>query len=155
MSEIFIDVRELPEFTSGHIADAKSVPLGSLARASSTWDKTQPVTLVCKGGRKADQARLQLEARGFSSLSVLPGGMDAWCAAGNLSSRGTKSLVNGTVGEDGRRFTRCRDSRLESFSVPLLSAWDGACGRRTGVCRGERQLHDGFTAGPSTVESRG
>lgn len=82
MSETLIDVREYPEFVAGHIAGAKLVPLGSLAAASSAWEKTSPLTLICKSGRRAEQARQQLAGMGFSSLTVMPGGQDAWQAAG-------------------------------------------------------------------------
>ncbi len=77
-----IDVREYPEFASGHIEGSRLVPLGSLGRASATWDRAEPLTLVCKSGRRAEQARQQLAAKGFSSLHVLEGGVDAWRAAG-------------------------------------------------------------------------
>jgi len=82
MSGIFIDVREYPEYASGHIEGSGLVPLGSLAEASETWDRSEPLTLVCKSGRRAEQARQQLAAKGFSFLTVLPGGVDAWRNAG-------------------------------------------------------------------------
>jgi hypothetical protein len=37
-----------------------------------------PLTLVCRSGRRAEQARETLAAKGFQSLSVLTGGVDAW-----------------------------------------------------------------------------
>lgn len=77
-----IDVREYPEFAAGHIDGSRLVPLGSLGEASSGWDRATPITLVCKSGRRSEQARQQLAALGFSSLTVLEGGIDAWRAAG-------------------------------------------------------------------------
>jgi rhodanese-related sulfurtransferase len=77
-----IDVREYPEFATGHIQDAQLVPLGTVADASKTWDKSVPLLLVCKSGPRAEQARQTLSANGFTSLTVLPGGMDAWSSAG-------------------------------------------------------------------------
>ena len=75
---MLIDVREFPEFASGHIAGARLVPLATLATVSSSWNKTEPITLICKSGRRAELARQQLQALGFTSLTVLPGGMDGW-----------------------------------------------------------------------------
>lgn len=82
MAGTFIDVREYPEYAAGHIKEAKLVPLGNLAETSETWPKGEPLTLICKSGRRAEEARKQLAANGFTKLTVLPGGMDAWCEAG-------------------------------------------------------------------------
>jgi rhodanese-related sulfurtransferase len=82
MSEILIDVREYPEYASGHIEGSRLVPLSTIAEASETWNRSQPLTLVCKSGRRAEQARQQLAGKGFASLTVLPGGVDAWRNAG-------------------------------------------------------------------------
>ena len=82
MRETIIDVREYPEFAAGHIQGATLVPLATVAEASKGWEKSNPVMLVCKSGRRAEQARQNLERLGFIALTVLPGGMDAWNAAG-------------------------------------------------------------------------
>ncbi len=78
MSEVLIDVRESAEFHAGHIPGAKHAPLATIREASQSWDKKQPLVLVCKSGRRAEQARQLLAAEGFTTLAVLPGGMDAW-----------------------------------------------------------------------------
>lgn len=77
-----IDVREYPEFASGHIAGSRLVSLGSIDQASSDWNPAEPLLLVCKSGRRAEQARQQLAAKGFTALSVLEGGIDAWRTSG-------------------------------------------------------------------------
>jgi len=82
MQETIIDVREYPEFAAGHIQGATLVPLATVAETSRGWEKSNPLTLVCKSGRRAEQARQKLDRLGFTSLTVLPGGMDAWSAAG-------------------------------------------------------------------------
>ena len=78
-----IDVREYPEFAAGHIEGSRLVPLGQLEQASRAWSKEESFTLICKSGRRAEQGRRQLAAQGFTSLTVLEGGLDAWRAAGN------------------------------------------------------------------------
>ena len=78
----WIDVREYPEFAEGHIEGAEHVPLGTLHRASQDWDRSEPLTLVCRSGRRAEQARQVLAEKGFLSLKVLEGGVDAWKNSG-------------------------------------------------------------------------
>jgi len=82
MPQLLIDVREFPEYAAGHIANSQLVRLSTLASASAAWDPATPITLICKSGRRAEQARQQLAARSFSNLTVLEGGIDAWRAAG-------------------------------------------------------------------------
>ena len=82
MERSYVDVREYPEFALGHIPNAKLVPLGTVTDESFEWDKSQPITLVCGSGRRAEQAREKLAQQGFTALSVLPGGMTAWREAG-------------------------------------------------------------------------
>ena len=77
-----IDVRQPSEFASGHIEGSRLVPLSTLMEASAAWDRAKPLTLVCKSGMRAERARQQLARSGFTSLSVLAGGVDAWRAAG-------------------------------------------------------------------------
>ena len=77
-----IDVREYPEFAAGHIEGAELVPLGTVDKASETWDRSQPLTLVCRTGRRAEQARQTLAAKGFQSLNVIEGGVEAWKSSG-------------------------------------------------------------------------
>ena len=82
MNGRIIDVREYPEFAAGHIAGSKLVPLGQLRRASESWDRRVSLTLVCKSGRRAQQASQILESAGFVAVNVLEGGIDGWRAAG-------------------------------------------------------------------------
>jgi rhodanese-related sulfurtransferase len=77
-----IDVREHPEFANGHIAGSELVPLGTLAAACKAWQHDEQLLLVCKSGRRAQQAHDQLTAFGFHQLSILPGGIEAWAAQG-------------------------------------------------------------------------
>ena len=82
MEARLIDVREYPEFAEGHIDGSELVPLATLDRASEAWDRSEPLTLVCRSGRRAEQARQTLAEKGFTSLKVLYGGVQAWTNAG-------------------------------------------------------------------------
>ena len=79
---ILIDVRQRFEYSSAHIAGSQHVPLGQLQTACETWDRKQPLTMVCKSGHRAELAKRQLESKGFVAVTVLPGGVDRWKAAG-------------------------------------------------------------------------
>ena len=82
MKARLIDVREDPEFAEGHIEGAELVPLGTLDKASEGWDRSAPLTLVCRSGRRAEGARQALAGKGFTSLKVLDGGVEAWTNSG-------------------------------------------------------------------------
>lgn len=77
-----IDVRQAKEHASGHIEGSELVPLGTLANACPSWDRSQPIEVVCKSGMRATKARSQLLRLGFTDVRVLRGGIDAWRGAG-------------------------------------------------------------------------
>ena len=81
-SPTLIDVRQGFEYSAGHIAGSQHVPLGQLRNACQPWNRTQPITLVCKSGHRAELAKRQLESLGFTSVAVLSGGVDQWKASG-------------------------------------------------------------------------
>ena len=82
MEARLIDVREYPEFAEGHIQGSELVPLGTLRKACRCWDRSQVLTLVCRSGRRAEDARKILADKGFTSLTVLDGGVQAWANSG-------------------------------------------------------------------------
>ena len=77
-----IDVREYPEFASGAIPGARLVPLADLGAEVQSWDRSKRYVLVCKSGRRSEQAAQKLIAAGFSEIALLEGGTDAWVASG-------------------------------------------------------------------------
>ena len=82
MEARLIDVREYPEFAGGHIEGSELVPLGTLDKASEGWDRSGALTLICRSGKRSEEARQTLTAKGFESLSVLDGGVQAWTNSG-------------------------------------------------------------------------
>lgn len=77
-----IDVREFPEYAAGAIEGSHLVPLATVEREAAKWNKTSPLLLVCRSGKRAAQAAETLERLGFENLNILQGGFDAWKAAG-------------------------------------------------------------------------
>jgi sulfur dioxygenase len=84
-----IDVREPDEFAGplGHIAGARLLPLGDLAKREGELAKDAPVVTVCRSGARSAQAAVLLRKAGFEKVANLAGGMLRWRAQ-NLSTQG-------------------------------------------------------------------
>ncbi|MFY0519148.1 sulfurtransferase TusA family protein [Lysinibacillus sp. UGB7] len=75
---LILDVREEVEFAFGHIAGAKSIPLGDLEARIYELDQEQEIYVICRTGKRSDFAAQKLVANGFTKVyNVLPG-MTAW-----------------------------------------------------------------------------
>ena len=77
-----IDVREYPEFASGHAPAAKLIPLGQVKDRMGELDKSRPILVLCKSGARATKAAGILSDAGCSQVTVVEGGTEAWIAAG-------------------------------------------------------------------------
>jgi rhodanese-related sulfurtransferase len=77
-----VDVREPVEHAEERIAGAQLIPLGQLDKRASEVSRTQPVVVMCRGGKRGEQAMRTLQSRGFSQVRNLEGGILAWKAAG-------------------------------------------------------------------------
>lgn len=82
-----IDVRTPLEYGEVHIEGAESMPLDRL-RAEAV--KGEECVLVCRSGKRAEQAFGKLREAGCEGLRVLEGGMTAWQDAGLPVERGGK-----------------------------------------------------------------
>jgi hydroxyacylglutathione hydrolase len=75
-----LDVRQGPEYISGHLPGARHIELGTLpGRASDLPD--QSVVVMCSHGERAVTGASVLERAGRHDVSVLVGGPDDWAAA--------------------------------------------------------------------------
>ena len=83
-----VDVREPDEYNGplGHLPGTELVPLGTLQRAASDWDRSEPIVAICRSGGRSDRAALTLEAMGFELVASMTGGTSAWA---NKPSAGT------------------------------------------------------------------
>lgn len=73
-----IDVRERAEFASGRVAQAKAFPLGELEKRAAELDRTKPIYVICRTGRRSLEAQKRLNALGFSNVINVKGGFEAW-----------------------------------------------------------------------------
>lgn len=81
-----IDVRELSEWTEGHIDGTTLLPLSRLCHDPGTVEGD--VVVVCRSGMRARQAAAILNAAGSCVPIVLDGGFEAWKRAGLPYKRG-------------------------------------------------------------------
>lgn len=80
---IVLDVRSDAEYVSGHIVDAKHIPLDALAERLKELKKYQnkPILVNCKAGMRSAKACEILRKAEFTQVHNLQGGLDAWLAA--------------------------------------------------------------------------
>lgn len=77
-----VDVREPIEHAEEHISGAKLIPLDQLQNRSSEIDRNVPVVVMCRSGKRGNEALQKLQALGFTGVRNLEGGILAWTAAG-------------------------------------------------------------------------
>lgn len=77
---VFLDIRERKEFDKGHIVDAINIPLAKLHDRITELEKKKdvPIVVVCQVGQQSAQAVKALEAKGFTQVSRMSGGMNEW-----------------------------------------------------------------------------
>ncbi len=77
---LVLDVREESEFKSGHILNAKWIPLGKLAERLDELkrNREQPIVVVCRSGQRSASACAALGKQGFAQAYNLSGGVMGW-----------------------------------------------------------------------------
>ena len=74
-----IDVREPREYNVARIEGSELKPLGQIMEWSTKLDdKDEVMVLYCHFGSRSERACQFLAQQGFSNLSNLQGGIDAW-----------------------------------------------------------------------------
>ena len=78
---LVLDVRE--DTASGHIVDAKHIPLAKLAERLNELDKykDKPILVNCQRGMRSAKACEILRKAEFKQVNNLQGGLEAWQAA--------------------------------------------------------------------------
>jgi len=77
---VVLDVREESEFKTGHILNAKNIPLDSLKERIGELERhrNQPIIVMCRSGARSSMACGRLGKLGFPDVHKLSGGMMAW-----------------------------------------------------------------------------
>ncbi len=77
---LILDVREPAEFQAGHISGAVNLPRGLLEFqiAGLAQDTSKPILVYCKEGYRGALSGRTLKKLGYTQVSNLVGGWDAW-----------------------------------------------------------------------------
>ena len=77
---IFLDVRDDSEFKSGHLLNARSMPVNKLDERMHEIEKykEKDVVVYCDSGMRGTRAISKLKKNGFTRLFSLAGGLAAW-----------------------------------------------------------------------------
>lgn len=81
-----IDIRNPGETASGIIDGARTIPLPDLPQRLEEIDPSVPVVLYCAGGWRSSVGASLLRANGFSDVSDILGGYNAWAQAHPVAS---------------------------------------------------------------------
>ncbi len=73
-----LDVRSPAEFEATGIPGGVPVPLGALRGRMDELPRDKEIVAYCKTSLRAYEASTILEGAGFSNITVLDGGVDAW-----------------------------------------------------------------------------
>ncbi len=81
---LLLDVREPGEYSEGHAPSSKLIPLGQLSEHLSELNnyKDKPIAVMCRSGRRSARAVAILQEAGYTQVSNVKGGMNAWESAG-------------------------------------------------------------------------
>lgn len=81
---VILDVREPAQFATGHMRDAKNIPLKELPNRLPELDrfKSKTVIVVCQAGAGSARAASRLKKAGFDQVVSLQGGLAAWQGQG-------------------------------------------------------------------------
>jgi rhodanese-related sulfurtransferase len=79
---LILDVRQPEEYASGHIPGATLIPIGQLERRANELPRDREIVVVCRSGGRSAMGRDILKKAGFTNVTSMAQGMNAWKAAG-------------------------------------------------------------------------
>jgi rhodanese-related sulfurtransferase len=77
-----IDVRRPQEFATGHVPQARNIPLAELEKHIQELPADRPVAVICASGYRSSIASSILKIHGFQSPINVVGGTKAWERSG-------------------------------------------------------------------------
>ncbi len=75
---VLLDVREQWEYETCHIDAALLIPMNSIPARQQELDPDAAIVCICHHGARSFQVAAFLERQGFSNVTNLTGGIDAW-----------------------------------------------------------------------------
>jgi rhodanese-related sulfurtransferase len=85
----FLDVRSQDEWNQFHIKGSTLIPLDQLSNRLSEVPKNKDVVVVCLSGHRSQSGVAILQQAGFTHVSCLSGGLQAWMDANYPIERGS------------------------------------------------------------------
>jgi rhodanese-related sulfurtransferase len=77
----FLDVRSQEEWNQFHITGSTSNPLDELPSRLNELPRNQDIVVVCLSGHRSQSGVTILQQAGFTRVSCLSGGLQAWMDA--------------------------------------------------------------------------
>jgi rhodanese-related sulfurtransferase len=77
-SFVLLDVREPMEIATAAIEPHHHIPMGIIPLRLNELERDQHLVVICHHGNRSYQVCLFLERNGFSNISNVVGGIDAW-----------------------------------------------------------------------------
>jgi rhodanese-related sulfurtransferase len=89
-----LDVREIDEWTAGHVPGATHIPLGQLGARATEVPRDTTIYVICRSGARSARAAYALTGSGWDAVNVA-GGMQDWARAGRpmTADSGTDPFV--------------------------------------------------------------
>jgi rhodanese-related sulfurtransferase len=81
-----VDIRNVGELSGGMVPGARHLPLAELRSRIAELDPVRPVVLYCAGGWRSNVGASVMRAQGFSDVSDLIGGYNAWALTHSISA---------------------------------------------------------------------
>ncbi|MGD0818391.1 MAG: rhodanese-like domain-containing protein [Methanomassiliicoccales archaeon] len=75
---LLLDIRSVAEFRSGHIRNARSIPVEELEKRSHELDRCKRLVIYCRTGKRCLRALPLLVEKGHGEVLVLEGGTERW-----------------------------------------------------------------------------
>ena len=75
---VLLDVREPREIETAKLANIVAIPMRDIPARSEELDDEAQIVCICHHGGRSAQAAMFLEARGYTKVHNLQGGVDAW-----------------------------------------------------------------------------
>lgn len=75
---LLLDVREPWEYEICRIEGAELIPMRSVPHNTDKIDPARPIVCICHRGGRSAQVAMFLERAGYSDVTNLTGGLEAW-----------------------------------------------------------------------------
>jgi len=95
---ILVDVRERHEFAAIRAPGAVLYPTSSFLLRREELPRDRPIHVVCQSGSRSAVVTAFLLRNGWTDVSSVAGGMDAWARAGLEVRRGPLAPGEGDLG---------------------------------------------------------